>query len=201
MLHSFVSPALEPVIHPEILVKSSSITPGWCNVTLECKSPGNREDLNVTWESKGLPRELEWSGTPELAPNSWKLTVNKSLIQSSANFTCVVGNHVDKKTASVDFAQVCFQGECSLPEGRGTLGVHMLWVRALGFSPRSVISTTFHPGYPILVPGKHNQFASAFKFLAHPCSPLHPWPVLVQTEAFQELSPHHSSFTVYSVWS
>ncbi|XP_065763748.1 SLAM family member 9-like [Muntiacus reevesi] len=100
----------ESVIHPEILVKSSSITPGWCNVTLECKSPGNTEDLSVTWESKGLPRELEWSGTPEIAPNTWKLTVNKSLIQPSAKFTCVVGNHVEKKTASVDFAQVCSHG-------------------------------------------------------------------------------------------
>ncbi|XP_043309064.1 hepatocyte cell adhesion molecule-like isoform X2 [Cervus canadensis] len=100
----------EPVITPEILVKSSSITPGWCNITLECKSPGNREDLSVTWESKGLPRELEWSGTPELAPNTWELTVKRSLIQSSANFTCVVSNHVEKKTASVDFAQVCSHG-------------------------------------------------------------------------------------------
>ncbi|OWK04825.1 hypothetical protein Celaphus_00001870 [Cervus elaphus hippelaphus] len=100
----------EPVIIPEILVKSSSITPGWCNITLECKAPGIRENLSVTWESKGLPRELEWSGTPELAPNAWKLTVNKSLIQTSANLTCVVSNHVEKKTASVDFAQVCSHG-------------------------------------------------------------------------------------------
>ena len=124
MLHSFVLPAPEPVILPEILVKSSSITPSWCNVTLECKVPGNREDLSVTWESEGLPRELEWSGTPELAPNAWELTVKLSLVRSSANLTCVVSNHVEKKTASVDFAQVCSQGECSLPEGRGTPRVH-----------------------------------------------------------------------------
>ncbi|XP_043733173.1 SLAM family member 5-like isoform X2 [Cervus elaphus] len=103
----------EPVIHPEILVKSSSITPGWCNITLECDVPGNREDLSVTWESTGLPRELEWSGTPELAPNTWELTVNLSLIQSSATLTCVVSNHVEKKTASVDFAQVCSHA-CSM---------------------------------------------------------------------------------------
>nr|XP_020756737.1 SLAM family member 5-like [Odocoileus virginianus texanus] len=175
----------EPMILPEILVKTSSITPGWCNVTLECKAPGNREDLNVTWESKGLPRELEWSGTPKLAPNTWELTVNKSLSQPSAILTCVVSNKVDKKTASVDLAQVCSQGECSLPEGRGTPGVQVLWVRALGFSPHSIISTTFHPGHPTQEPGKHNQFAYTFKFLAHPCSPLHPLPLLVQIAAFQ----------------
>ncbi|XP_065782112.1 SLAM family member 5-like [Muntiacus reevesi] len=100
----------EPVIIPEIVVKSSSITSSWCNVTLECKVPGHREDLSVTWESKGLPRELEWSGTPEVAPNTWELTVNLPLIQSSAILTCVVSNHVEKETASVDFAQVCSDG-------------------------------------------------------------------------------------------
>ena len=120
MLRSFVSPAPEPMTLPEILVKSSSITPGWCNVTLECKAPGNREDLNVTWERKGLPRELEWSETVEQALKSWKLSVNMSLIQCSANLTCVVRGHVHKSTASVDFAQICCHGECNLPEGRGT---------------------------------------------------------------------------------
>ncbi|MXQ95960.1 hypothetical protein E5288_WYG015207 [Bos mutus] len=97
----------EPVILPEILVKSSSITPSWCNVTLECKTPGNREDLNVTWESEGLPRELVWSETPELAPNTWQLTMNLPLSQPNASLTCVVSNYVDKKTVSVDFEQVC----------------------------------------------------------------------------------------------
>ena len=136
MLLSFVSPAPEPVILPEILVKSSSITPGWCNVTLECKSPGNREELKVTWESEGLPRELEWSGTPELAPNSWQLTMNLSLSQPNANLTCVVSNHVDKKTASVDFVQVCSHGEYNLPEGRDTPRVQACWGESSGlFSP------------------------------------------------------------------
>ena len=194
MLHSFFSPAPEPVILPEILVKSSSISPSWCNVTLECKVPGNREDLSVTWESEGLPREPEWSGTPELAPNAWDLTVNLSLVQSSASLTCVVSNHVEKKTASVDFAQVCSHGECSLSEGRGTPRGHMLWVRALGFSPPSLISTTFHRGHPIQEPGKQNQLASALKFLTHPCSPLHPLPLLVQQQPFRNSLhiTHHS---------
>ena len=74
----------------------------------------------MTWESKGLPRELEWSETVEQALKSWKLSVNMSLIQCSANLTCVVRGYVDKSTASVDFAQICCHGECNLPEGRGT---------------------------------------------------------------------------------
>ena len=132
MLHSFVSPAPEPMILPEILVKSSSITPGWCNITLECRDPGNREDLKVTWESEGLPRELEWSGTPGSAPSSWSLTVNLSLSQPNASLTCVVSNHVDKKTASVDFGKICFPGECNLPEGRDTLGAQVYWGESSG---------------------------------------------------------------------
>ncbi|KAM7246803.1 hypothetical protein CapIbe_003101 [Capra ibex] len=106
----FLLTVYEPMILPEILVKSSFITPGWCNVTLECRDPGNREDLKVTWESKGLPRELEWSGTPGPAPSSWSLAVNLSLSQPNASLTCVVSNHVDKKTASVDFGKICFPG-------------------------------------------------------------------------------------------
>ncbi|XP_017902080.1 PREDICTED: uncharacterized protein LOC108635661 isoform X1 [Capra hircus] len=126
----------EPVILPEILVKSSSITPGWCNVTLECKSPGNREELKVTWESEGLPRELEWSGRPGLAPNTWQLTMNLSLSQPNARLTCVVSNHVDKKTASVDFVQVCSHSEYNLPEGRDTPRIQAYWGESSGlFSP------------------------------------------------------------------
>ena len=114
MLRSFVSPTPEPMLLPKILVKSPSITPDWCNVTLECKDPGNREDLEVTWESKGLPRELEWSGTPGPAPSSWSLHVNLSLSQPNASLTCVVNNHVDKKTATADLGKVCFPGKCNL---------------------------------------------------------------------------------------
>ncbi|KAM9692132.1 T-lymphocyte surface antigen Ly-9-like isoform 2-T5 [Dama dama] len=100
----------EPMLLPEILVKSLSITPDWCNVTLECRDPGNREDLEVTWESEGLPRELEWSGTPGPAPSSWSLHVNLFLSQPNASLTCVVNNHVDKKIVTVDFGKVCFPG-------------------------------------------------------------------------------------------
>ncbi|XP_060976471.1 uncharacterized protein LOC133040592 isoform X3 [Dama dama] len=115
----------EPMLLPEILVKSLSITPDWCNVTLECRDPGNREDLEVTWESEGLPRELEWSGTPGPAPSSWSLHVNLFLSQPNASLTCVVNNHVDKKIVTVDFGKVCFPGECNLPEERDTRGAQV----------------------------------------------------------------------------
>ncbi|KAI4579512.1 hypothetical protein MJT46_000880 [Ovis ammon polii x Ovis aries] len=100
----------EPVPLPHILLESPSITPGWCNVTLECRAPGNTEGLKVTWESEGLPRELEWSGTPGPAPSSWSLTVNLSLSQPNASLTCVVSNQMDQKTATLDLGEVCSHG-------------------------------------------------------------------------------------------
>ncbi|KAF4021202.1 hypothetical protein G4228_013529 [Cervus hanglu yarkandensis] len=92
---------------PEIHVKSASITPGWCNVTLECRAPGPTEDLKVTWEIKGLPRELEQRVTSELPSNSWHLTLNLPLSQPAASLTCVVSNQVDQKTATLDLGKVC----------------------------------------------------------------------------------------------
>ncbi|XDB49069.1 hypothetical protein AB1E18_002652 [Capra hircus] len=114
----------EPVPLPHILLESPSITPGWCNVTLECRAPGNTEGLKVTWESEGLPRELEWSGTPGPAPSSWSLTVNVSLSQPNASLTCVVSNQMDQKTATLDLGEVCSHGSYITPVG-GILGAVM----------------------------------------------------------------------------
>ncbi|XP_046538328.1 SLAM family member 8-like isoform X2 [Equus quagga] len=97
----------EPVPLPQILVQSLSITPRWCSVILECRAAGVTEDLNVTWESKGLPRELEQKGTPGPAPNSWTLAVNLPLHQPSASLTCVVSNSEDQKTVTSALGEVC----------------------------------------------------------------------------------------------
>ena len=62
--------------------------------------------------------------------------MNLSLNKPNAILTCVVSNNVDKKTASVDFAQVCSHGECKLPEGRDTPEVQVYWGESSGlFSP------------------------------------------------------------------
>ncbi|XP_033270393.2 uncharacterized protein LOC105748826 isoform X2 [Orcinus orca] len=134
----------EPVPLPQILFKLLSITPGWCNVTLECRASGATEDLKVTWQSKGLPRELEQSVTLGPAPNSWTLPVNLPLRQPSASFTCVVSNQVDQKTATLDLGEVCVHGECTCQRGGAFSELSCTGVRVLGFSPHYVMSTTFH---------------------------------------------------------
>ncbi|XP_067584361.1 CD48 antigen-like isoform X1 [Pseudorca crassidens] len=125
----------EPVPLPQILFKLLSITPGWCNVTLECRASGATEDLTVTWQSKGLPRELEQSVTLGPAPNSWTLPVNLPLRQPSASFTCVVSNQVDQKTATLDLGEVCVhdsQGQVIADPLPGILGAAVSVLLILG---------------------------------------------------------------------
>ena len=110
-LLSFISLVPEPMTLPQILFKSSSVTPNWYDVTQECKASENREDLKATWESKSLPRELEWRRTLGPAANSWSLPVSLPLNQPSASLTWVVSNPGDQKTATSDLGEVCSHGE------------------------------------------------------------------------------------------
>ena len=103
---------------PQILVKSTSITPDWCNATLEGTASGDTEDLKVTWESKGLLRELEQRATWGRPSNSWTLSVSLFLSQLSVSLTCVVSNQVDQKTATLDLEEVCAHGEFTFQRGR-----------------------------------------------------------------------------------
>ncbi|XP_020021278.2 CD48 antigen-like isoform X3 [Castor canadensis] len=100
----------EPVPPPQIQNNSISITPDWCNVTLECNVTGTSEHLNVTWKSKDLPRELEQRGTPGPAPNPWTLTVRLPHSHLHASLTCVVSNYVDQKNATLELGNICAQG-------------------------------------------------------------------------------------------
>ncbi|XP_047561052.1 uncharacterized protein LOC125086049 [Lutra lutra] len=101
----------EPVPLPQIQATVLSLTPGWCNLTLECNTTETREDLKVSWESEGLPRELEQRPAPGPAPNPWTLAATLPLSRPSPSFTCVVSNQADKKTASQDLGDVCGHGE------------------------------------------------------------------------------------------
>ena len=113
-------PTPEPVPSPQILMKSPSITPDWCKVTLECRASRATEDLNVTWENKGLPKEWKQRRTLGLASNTCTLTVSLPLSHPHASLICVVSNQVDKKTISLELGKFCASGECNLPEGRST---------------------------------------------------------------------------------
>ncbi|XP_034505984.1 SLAM family member 8-like [Ailuropoda melanoleuca] len=97
----------EPVPRPEIRATVPSLTPGWCNVTVECDTTGTRENLTVSWESEGLPRELEQRPSVGPAPNPWTLAVTLPLSQPHASLTCVVSNQVDQKTATRGLGDVC----------------------------------------------------------------------------------------------
>ncbi|KAF5920133.1 hypothetical protein HPG69_006403 [Diceros bicornis minor] len=112
----------EPIPHPQIQIHSSSNTSGWCNVSLECGTPGATENLTVTWLTKGLPRELEQKETLGPAPNSRNLSLSLPLIQLNGSLTCVVSNPVDKKNATLRLENICpwVGGSTLLPEVPGS---------------------------------------------------------------------------------
>ncbi|XP_045837958.1 SLAM family member 9-like isoform X2 [Meles meles] len=125
----------EPVPLPQIRATDLSLTPGWCNLTLECDLTGTKEDLTVSWESKGLPRELEQRLAPGPAPNPWTLAVNLSLGQPSPSLICVVSNQRDQKTATLDLADVCghdAQGQTSAAHLFGILASVAVLLLILG---------------------------------------------------------------------
>ncbi|XP_070323647.1 SLAM family member 8-like isoform X2 [Odocoileus virginianus] len=117
----FLLTVYEPVPSPQILMGSASITPDWCNVTLECRASGATEDLNVTWENKGLPEEWEQRRILEPASNSCTLAVSLLKDQSNVSLVCVVSNPVGYKTASFDLGRVCVHGyQETASERKGT---------------------------------------------------------------------------------
>ncbi|XP_045837966.1 uncharacterized protein LOC123927442 [Meles meles] len=97
----------EPAPLPRIRAMVLSLTPGGCNITVECNTTGTRKDVTVSWESKGLPKELEQRPAPGPAPNPWTLAVNLPLRQPSPSLSCVVSNQADQKTATLDLGDVC----------------------------------------------------------------------------------------------
>ncbi|XP_045837965.1 SLAM family member 9-like [Meles meles] len=112
----------EPVPLPQICIKVLSLTRGWCNITVECDTTGTRENLSLSWEIKGLPREL--GPAPGPVTNPWILAVNLPLRQPNTSLTCVVSNQVDQKTATVDLGDVCdhdAQGQTSAAHLRNIL--------------------------------------------------------------------------------
>ncbi|XP_059758409.1 SLAM family member 6-like isoform X2 [Balaenoptera ricei] len=109
----------EPIPHPQIQIHSSSNTSGWCNVSLECGTPGNTGNLTVTWLSQGLPRELEQRGTLGPARSSRNLSLSLSLSHFNSRLTCVVSNPADEKNATLHLEDICPQ--------RGSLQSKWLW--------------------------------------------------------------------------
>ncbi|XP_070464641.1 CD48 antigen-like isoform X6 [Equus przewalskii] len=109
----------EPIPQPQIQIHPSSRTSGWCNISLECGTPGATENLAVTWLSKGLPRELQPRETLGPAPNSRNLSLSLALGQLNGHLTCVVSNPVDEKNATLHLENICPStgGSALLPEG------------------------------------------------------------------------------------
>ncbi|XP_070323653.1 CD48 antigen-like isoform X4 [Odocoileus virginianus] len=94
----------DPIPHPQIQIRSSSNTSGWCNISLECEIPGNTGNLTVIWLSQGLPRHLEQRGIP---PNSRNLSLSLPISHIKSHLTCVVSNPAEEKNATLHLEDIC----------------------------------------------------------------------------------------------
>ncbi|XP_038426021.1 SLAM family member 9-like isoform X2 [Canis lupus familiaris] len=142
----------EPLPLPQIRTTNLSITPGWCNVTVQCDAPGTREDLTMSWESKGLPRELEQREATGPAPNPWTLALSLPLNQPNASLTCVLRNQVDQTTATLDLGDICGhnpQGQSDADHLPGILVTVVVLLLILGaglFLWRRGVKKSLEPG-------------------------------------------------------
>ncbi|CAI5798631.1 SLAM family member 8-like isoform X2 [Podarcis lilfordi] len=101
----------EPVPTPQIDHQVESKTPGGCNVTLQCHTPG-RKDLSISWETGGPHRALGKSVNQyQVSDNGRELRVSFWNSSLDSNFTCLVSNPVDQKRASFDLLNICQSDE------------------------------------------------------------------------------------------
>ncbi|XP_012904453.1 uncharacterized protein LOC132025828 isoform X2 [Mustela nigripes] len=123
----------EPIPHPQIVIHSSSNQAGWCNVSLECGTPGATEIWTVTWLSEGLPRELEEREALGPAPSSRNLSLSLPLSQLNGPLTCRVSNPVDEKNATLFLQNIClWKGSQSKWLWRGVLFTVLMLCLACG---------------------------------------------------------------------
>uniref|UniRef100_A0A670K829 SLAM family member 8-like n=1 Tax=Podarcis muralis TaxID=64176 RepID=A0A670K829_PODMU len=108
---SFSLTVYEPVPTPHIDHQVESKTPGGCNVTLRCHTPG-REDLSISWEAGNPHRALGKSVTQyQVSHNGRELRVSFWNSSFDSNFTCLVSNPIDQNRASFDLHNICQSDE------------------------------------------------------------------------------------------
>ncbi|XP_077776463.1 SLAM family member 8-like [Podarcis muralis] len=101
----------EPVPTPQIDHQVEFKTPGGCNVTLRCHTPG-REDLSISWETGDPHKALGKSVNQyQVSVNGRELRVSLWNSSFDSKFTCLVSNPVDQKGASFDLLNICQSDE------------------------------------------------------------------------------------------
>nr|XP_028565441.1 SLAM family member 8-like [Podarcis muralis] len=108
---SFSLTVYEPVPTPQIDHQGESKTPGGCNVTLQCHTPG-RKDLSISWETGDPHRALEKSVNQyQVSDNGRELRVFYWNNSFDSKFTCLVSNPVDQKGVSFNLLNICRSDE------------------------------------------------------------------------------------------
>ncbi|XP_044304288.1 CD48 antigen, partial [Varanus komodoensis] len=99
----------EPVPAPRIQSQLVSSTPKWCNVTLQCLSPG-KGPVNVTWR-KGSPiRDLGGSDQFQVSPDGRTLRLSLRPAFLNTTYSCMASNPIEHKIVSFDLQRICRSG-------------------------------------------------------------------------------------------
>ncbi|XP_028566997.2 SLAM family member 5-like [Podarcis muralis] len=122
----------EPVSTPRIQSQLVSSTSKWCNVTLQCLSPG-KEQVNVTWRKGNPIRDLGSSDRYQVSPDG--KTLRLSLLPASLNttYSCTASNPIEHKIVSFDLQRICQSGaEASFSKSGYVVLTFVLLVLSLG---------------------------------------------------------------------
>ncbi|XP_072840595.1 SLAM family member 9 isoform X3 [Pogona vitticeps] len=130
--HTFNLAVYEPVLTPRIQSQLVSSTPKWCNVTLQCVSPG-KGPVNVTWKKGNPIRDLGNTDRYQISPDG--RTLRLSLLPSSLNttYSCTASNPIEHKIVSFDLQRICQSGaESSFSKSGYVVLTFILLVLSLG---------------------------------------------------------------------
>ncbi|XP_053133823.1 SLAM family member 9-like [Hemicordylus capensis] len=122
----------EPVSTPRIQSQLVSSTSKWCNVTLQCLTPGKGQ-VNVTWRKGNPIRDLSRADRYQVSPDG--RTLRLSLLPASLNttYSCMASNPIEHKIVSFDLQRICQSGaDASFSKSGYVVLTFVLLVLSLG---------------------------------------------------------------------
>ncbi|KAM4755941.1 uncharacterized protein ACIQIH_019710 isoform 1-T2 [Cyanocitta cristata] len=120
---SFNLSLYEPLPEPEIRIQRRALTSQECNLTVRCQAPAG-SGAEVTWQPQG-----------HLCGDSQTLCLSLPATASSSSYTCVAGNDIQRRTASIHTGSLCHpQGDRDRLRVVFCLGLVALGVGAAGIA-------------------------------------------------------------------
>uniref|UniRef100_A0ACB8G6S6 Uncharacterized protein n=1 Tax=Sphaerodactylus townsendi TaxID=933632 RepID=A0ACB8G6S6_9SAUR len=99
----------EPVLMPRIQSQLLSSTPGGCNVSLQCLTPGKGR-VNVTWRKGNPIQDLSSTDRYQVSPDGRTIRLSLQATSLNTTYSCMASNPVEHKIVSFDLQRICQSG-------------------------------------------------------------------------------------------